>query len=238
VLVSAVLYESARIVPRLDELAAACVRAEVPLLVDAYHALGVVPFPLRRLGLASAYVTGGGYKYLQLGEGNAFLRLPPGVRLRPMITGWYAEFATKSARKDWSAVDFPPGADALAGATYDPASHYRAARVFDFFAEQGLSADFLRAVSRHQVGFLASVFDALGLPEEIITRERSVPLESIAGFLALETPYAADLGRRLAEHGVSSDWRGNFLRLGPAPYLCDSQLETAVAILGDLAKSY
>ncbi len=40
-----------------------------------------------------AWVVGGGYKYLQLGEGNCFIRLPPHASgLRPVITGWYAEF--------------------------------------------------------------------------------------------------------------------------------------------------
>ena len=29
-----------------------------------------------------AFVVGGGYKYCQLGEGNAFLRFPPGCELR------------------------------------------------------------------------------------------------------------------------------------------------------------
>jgi len=238
VLVSAVLFESSRIVPHLGELAAACVRAAVPLLVDAYHALGVLPFSLRRLGLESAFVTGGGYKYLQLGEGNAFLRLPPGVELRPILTGWYAEFETIGARSQWLNVAYPAGAAAFSGATYDPVSHYRAARVFDFFVERGLTPDLLRDVSRHQMARLASAFDQLALPDEIITRERGVALEGLAGFLSLESPYASDLGRRLAERGVSSDWRGNFLRLGPAPYLCDSQLDTAVSILGELAGSY
>ena len=41
----------------------------------------------------NAWVLGGGYKYLQLGEGNCFLRLPAHAQeLRPVITGWYAEF--------------------------------------------------------------------------------------------------------------------------------------------------
>ena len=77
VLVSAVLFETSRIVPDLGSLAAACARGGVELLVDAYHALGVVPLSVRAQGLDSAWVTGGGYKYLQLGEGNCFLRLPP-----------------------------------------------------------------------------------------------------------------------------------------------------------------
>ncbi|MGE0639242.1 MAG: kynureninase, partial [Thermoanaerobaculia bacterium] len=75
-LVSAVYFETARIVPHLGELASACVARDVPLLVDAYHALGTIPFSQRAHGLESALVTGGGYNYLQLGEGNAIQRQP------------------------------------------------------------------------------------------------------------------------------------------------------------------
>jgi len=236
VMVSAVYFETARIVPALGELAAACARRDLPLLVDAYHALGAIPFSLRELGLESALVTGGGYKYLQLGEGNSFLRLPRGLDLRPALTGWFAEFAAKSAVPSWERVEYGPGAAAFGGATYDPASHYRAARVLDFFAEHGLDPSFLRAVSQHQVGLLADCFDRLDLSPEVATRDRRVPLEQFGAFLAIESPYAVDLSRRLLERGVFTDARGRFLRLGPAPYLCDSQLETAMAILGEAAE--
>ncbi|MEO8198727.1 MAG: kynureninase [Thermoanaerobaculia bacterium] len=237
VLTSAVFFETARIVPRLGELAAECRRRETPLLVDVYHALGVLPFSLPALGLGSALVTGGGYKYLQLGEGNAFLRLPRDLDLRPLVTGWYAEFWTKGASKRAEKVDYAPGAAALAGSTYDPTSHYRAARVFDFFAEQGLTPDFLRVVSQHQVGLLARAFDALQLPETVIRRERSTPLEGIAGFLALDSPAAQLITEKLLAKGMPCDARGRSLRLGPAPYLSDAQLERAVEILGEVARA-
>ncbi len=91
---------------------------------------------------SSAWVVGGGYKYLQLGEGNCFLRVPPhGDELRPRFTGWYAEFAELAAEKTPGAVEYPTGGMRFAGATYDPTSHYRAARVFDFFQEQGLTPE-------------------------------------------------------------------------------------------------
>ena len=66
VLASSVLFETAEIVPGLDLVAANCARRGATLLVDAYHHLNVVPFDLRSLGLAEAFVTGGGYKYCQL----------------------------------------------------------------------------------------------------------------------------------------------------------------------------
>ena len=138
VLVSAVLFEDSRIVPELPALAAACADAGAELLVDAYHALGCLPFTVA--GLESAWIVGGGYKYLQLGEGNCFLRLPPQAdELRPAITGWFAEFDEMHAAHEPGATPYPRGSMRFAGSTYDPTSHYRAARVFDFFDEQGLT---------------------------------------------------------------------------------------------------
>jgi kynureninase len=208
VLVSAVLFEDSRIVPGLDALADC--GAEV--LVDVYHAFGVMRVPLPD----AFWVVGGGYKYLQLGEGNCFLRLPPHAdELRPRFTGWFAEFAEMAAEKRPGAVEYPRGGMRFAGATYDPTSHYRAARVFDFFAEQGLTPNALRQNYVRQTKLVA---EALGVPGR---------REEFGGFLALEVDDAEEVSRRLAEDGVMTDSRGHYLRLGPAPYLSDDQLARA-----------
>ena len=233
VLVSAVFFETARVVPGLDRLATACAHVGVPLLVDAYHALGAIPFRLAEQGLESALITGGGYKYLQLGEGNAFLRLPKGLDLRPVVTGWFAEFGTKSGPKGWDRVDYLAGAGAFGGSTYDPASHYRAARVFEFFVEQGLTPELLRAVSLHQVERLAARFDALDLPAPVVTRNRTLSPGARGAFLALESPRAFELHQALHARGVATDSRGRYLRIGPAPYLDDGQLDAAIDALGE-----
>jgi kynureninase len=238
VLVSAVLFETAHVVPGLDGLARACEEAGAELVVDAYHALGSVPFAVGDLGLGSAWVVGGGYKYLQLGEGNCFLRLPPHAgELRPVVTGWYAEFGALAEEHDPSRVAYGRGAERFAGSTYDPTSHYRAARVFAFFQEQGLTPERLRASYRRQIDLLAAGFDAIGAPDAVITRDRDVPLERCGGFLALRSARAGELQRALAERGVLSDSRGAWLRLGPAPYLADAQLEAAIGHLGDVLRS-
>lgn len=234
VLVSSVLFETSRIVPNLAALAAACQRRGAELLVDAYHALGVVPTSIRAQGLESAWVTGGGYKYLQLGEGNCFLRLPAHAgRLRPVVTGWFAEFDDLAATAS-GLVGYAPGGVRFAGSTYDPTSHYRAGRVLEFFAQHQLSAAFLREVSLHQNELLARRFDELDAPEDVITRDRSVPRAAYGGFLALRSSRAGELQGKLAERGVLTDSRGNHLRFGPAPYLSDTQLEAAIAALGEL----
>ena len=233
VLVSAVLFEDSRIVPRLPALATACADAGAELLVDAYHALGCLPFTVG--GLEQAWIVGGGYKYLQLGEGNCFLRLPPQAdELRPAITGWFAEFEALHEAHEPGATEYPRGSMRFAGSTYDPTSHYRAARVLDFFEEQQLTPERLRESYLQQTTLLAERFDELGLDD--VTRNREAPLSDFGGFLALESERAEELSRRLLEAGVVTDSRGRYLRLGPAPYHSDEQLEAAVEHLGRAAR--
>jgi kynureninase len=228
VLVSSVLFENAHIVPDLDITLEACRRLGAELLVDAYHALNVVPFSLAVERLEGAYVVGGGYKYCQLGEGNAFLRLPADCALRPVFTGWYSEFGRLASAPAPGQVPYGSGPARFAGATYDPTSHYRAAAVFEFFERQGLTPALLRGVSQHQIGRLASAFDDLGLDPRVIERDRSMPLERVGGFLALSAPRAGELSRALRQRGVWTDYRGETLRIGPAPYLCDRQLDETI----------
>jgi kynureninase len=234
VVVSAVLYENAHIVPHLGDLLAACRRRGAELLIDAYHALNVVPFSIPAGHLDPAFVIGGGYKYCQLGEGNCFLRIPPDCAMRPVITGWFAEFDQLTERGA-GPVRYAGGAQRFAGSTYDPTSHYRGAAVFDFFERQRLTPALLREVSQHQIAVLAQGFDALDLDPAVVRRDADVPLGRLGGFLALRAPQAAQLGRKLRERGVWVDARGDYLRLGPAPYLSDAQLRDALALLATVA---
>ncbi len=226
VMASSVLFETAEIVSGLDRIAATCEAHGAALLVDAYHQLNVVPFAVRAMGLENAFITGGGYKYCQLGEGNCFLRVPPGCRMRPVLTGWFAEFEQLESAGH-GRVQYAPGAAAFAGATYDPTSHYRAAAVFDFHVAQRLTPDHLREISLHQVGLLASSFAALDV-DPSMARVEEIPAARRAGFLGIRTPRARELVRALRHVAVFADARGDILRLGPAPYLSDNQLRDAV----------
>jgi len=252
-LVSSVYYETAEIVPHLGAVAEACARHGAEVLVDTYHHLNVVPFDLHAMGLGDAFVTGGGYKYCQLGEGNCFLRVPPhGEALRPVVTGWFSEFSGVGDAAA-SGVRYAPGADRWAGATYDPTAHYRAQAVFDFFEAQGLTPERLRAISQHQVGLLAARCSEPPLAGRVTavglqgggdgsvggdggdgSHGLAQGLAGVAGFLALEVDDAAGVRERLRARGVHADHRGRLLRLGPAPYLSDAQLEDAVARLGEV----
>ena len=236
VMVSSVQYETAAIVPHLDVVAEACAKAGAELLVDVYHHLNVVPLDIRTAGLGNAFMTGGGYKYCQLGEGNAFLRVPPGRRWRPVLTGWFAEFAALE-KPVAGEVSYGPGASAFAGATYDPTSHYRAAAVFAFHSQQALTVNRLREISKGQVARLKERIEDLDVDPGLL-RVEPMPDERRAGFVALRTSRAVDITRALRNRGVMTDARGDILRLGPAPYLDDSQLDEGVSALAEVIRTY
>jgi kynureninase len=236
VMVSSVFFETGEIACSMGEVMSKCRSVGAELLVDAYHSLNVVPFSLKSEGLQDAFIVGGGYKYCQLGEGNCFLRFPGNCRMRPLVTGWFSEF---DSLEDCSAgpISYGEGPARFAGSTYDPTSHYRAAEVFSFFKENGLSPEFLRKVSLHQIRLLAGHFDALDLAPQIISRNRSIALDAIGGFLCLRSARVGEICSLLRDRGVQADYRGSFLRLGPAPYLSDRQLTDAMAMLGEICRS-
>jgi len=126
VLVSAVLYTNAHIVPDLRATLEACEWSGAELLVDAYHALNAIPFSLKVEGLEGAYVVGV-VQVLPAWPGNAFLRFPADTALRPVVTGWFSEF-TDLTKASSGRVEYGPGPARFAGATYDFTSHYRGRR--------------------------------------------------------------------------------------------------------------
>jgi len=227
VLVSAVLYTNAHIVPNLKATLEACERHGAELLVDAYHALNVVPFSLKKERLEHAYVVGGGYKYCQLGAGNAFLRFPAETTLRPVFTGWFSEF-TDLTKAPGGRVEYGPGPARFAGATYDFTSHYRGAAVFRFFEAWQLTPERLRALSQRQVELLAT---AAGF-------DPGVPQGAIGGFLAIPVSRAVEVQMALRKQNICTDYRGDTLRLGPAPYISDAQLTNAATELRNVLRTH
>jgi kynureninase len=133
-------------------------------------------------------------------------------------------------------VAYDDGARHWAGATYDPVSHYRARAVFAFFAAQGLTPTLLRQVSRHQTARIAAAFTRLDL-DPAWAALVDVPADRRGGFVAVRTPDAAEVVERLRGRGVNTDARSGCLRLGPAPYLSDAQIDTAMAHVGEAMRA-
>ncbi|MBN8610171.1 MAG: aminotransferase class V-fold PLP-dependent enzyme [Deltaproteobacteria bacterium] len=229
VLVSSVLFETSSAVPHLASLAERARARGVAMLVDAYHAFCVVPFTVDELG-GDVFVTAGGYKYAQWGEGNCFLRVPPSFDGRPAYTGWFSDFAQLSAPRDGRAVSYGSRpCDRFAGSTYDPTSHYRARAVTRFFDAHGLDVPTLRAISLKQTSRLLASLEGLD-----VATPRS---DARGGFVSVRVKDAAAIVAILASRGVMTDARGDLLRLGPAPYVTDEELEVAIGLVREVIAS-
>lgn len=222
VMMSRVYYQSARINTAIPEIATVCRKHNVPLLIDDYHGTNVAPLSLRNEPMDDLFLLIGGYKYLQWGEANCFLRFPSNCTLKPAITGWFAAFGELEKPQDGT-VSFDDGDQRFATATYDPISQFRAAEVVRFFRTQGLSPQVLEKQYRDQVQFLGSLFDDRNPDPSVIRRTHNAPPEQTGGFLSLTSPYARDLRTKLFEKGIYTDARDNILRLGPAPYITSKQ---------------
>ncbi len=94
--------------------------------------------------------------------------------------------------------------------------------MFKFFEQQELTPDKLRELNQYQLRKLAT---GIGF-------EPVVPMPFIGGFLALGPTRAAALQKVLRAADISTDYRGDRLRLGPAPYVTGDQLDQATAAIG------
>lgn len=224
--VSAVLFEDAYVVPRLGEIVARAVEIGAIALVDAYHAFNVVPLDW---GPAAdqLFVTAGGYKYAGFGEGVCWLRSPRGSTLRPVYTGWFADFAALGGERS-TAVSYGEGGARFSGATFDPASFYRADVTLTHWDHFGLDPARLRAVSLRQTQRILDRLDAAGRGGEVLTARDPARR---GGFVTLRSPRAGAVVEALRKRGVFVDSRGDRLRLGPAPYLRDDELDRATDLV-------
>lgn len=229
---SYVLFTTSRTLD-LEPILRACAERDIPVLVDAYHAFNVIELKVDRWP-GTVFVTGGGYKYAQTGEGACWLLLPEDAeRFRPEFTGWFADFDHLEAPDD--DVGYGPGGFRFFGATFDPTALYRGNAVFRFMDEQGLTAPALREISLAATSLLIEAYDrhrlaARGL--ELLTPRSP---ERRGGFVTVRRADAASIRSRLQERGVRTDVRGDLLRLGPAPYLTSREIQRGVEILAEIA---
>ncbi len=214
----------------LDVLMDRCHLHGAELFVDAYLSVNVLDFNLNDNGLKQAFVVGGGAKYCQMGDGVSFLHVPPNRNLCPSITGWYGVFdlALDSPAKE-PLVYADIVASRFDGSTKDTLAHFRAEKVFQFFKEKDLHPRLLKEINQHQVNLLLKAFSDQDFDPKII---HSFSTDySVGSFVAFQTPYAQRLQTQLRDIGVFCDNRGDFIRFGPAPYLCDEQLFDAMIAL-------
>lgn len=238
VMLSRVYFESARVNQMLSEIAEYCLKHEVPLLIDDYHGTNVIPLSVRKPGLKKAFILTGGYKYLQWGEANCFLRFPRNCTLRPAITGWFASFGSLGETRQNDLIKYDEKDQRFASGTYDPISQFRASKVVDFFNRQGLTPDLLSSQYRKQVELLRNQFKNKSLNPEIIHLTHEDPISKTGGFLSLSSPHAHNFRTELLKRNVHTDARGSILRIGPAPYITEQQCVEVINLLSEIVRKF
>ena len=206
VVVSHVIFNTGRIVPRLGEAIARTHRHGGRVLLDVYHSLGVIPVDVQALGVD--FAVGGSYKYLRGGPGACFLYLAPrhlDGSLRTLDIGWFAKRDPFTYRRP-DPPELAEGGDAFLESTPPVLTSFqaRAGQVFTL----AVGVERLRAYSLDRQRRLADALAAHGVQAEGATEDRGA-------FLILTDERAEAWADALEARGVVADARGRYLRLCP-----------------------
>lgn len=231
VCISAVNYQTGHLILELDTLWPVCEKFGCELYVDAYQSINLQPFCLEDYNLTSAFVSGGGNKYCQMGDGVCFLYVPPARDFKPLLTSWFASFDPIIDDPAALPIAYSDDATRFFGSSRDGLPWFRAMKSFEFFKKHEMDPDWLFDVNHHQLNYLATQFAEQELPESIISMP--VDVEYMGGFLGLTSPYAEEICGHMRDRGVHSDFCRDWLRLGPAPYLSDEHLADGVIALAE-----
>jgi selenocysteine lyase/cysteine desulfurase len=232
VFLSHVFFDSGFVVEGLEALLSRA-SPDAIVAIDGYHAFLALPVELARLGRQIFYMAGG-YKYAQAGEGACFMSTPVGSGLRPVYTGWFADFGGLTDGQD-DRVGYGDGAMRFWGSTFDASGLYRFNAVMQWLLDLGIGP---REIHAHVAGlerrFLAGLADAklARLPIAALAPPKGMPR---GNFLTFELADAAGVESRLAARGIIIDRRGTRLRFGFGVYhdaaFVDALLERTRAAL-------
>ena len=229
VFLSHVFFDSAFLLEGLEELLS---RAAPDAIVgiDGYHAFMAIPVDLSRFGRYIFYLAGG-YKYAQAGEGACFMSIPERCDLRPVYTGWFADFAGLSNGGD-AAVGYGDDAMRFWGSTFDASGIYRFNAVMRWLHDLRVTP---REIHAHVTHLQRRFCDGLAA-----ARLKALPVASLAppegqprgNFLAFESDDAEEIERRLTAHRILIDRRGRRVRFGFGVYHDEALIASLLERLG------
>jgi kynureninase len=226
VVVSQVMFMTGQIAHGLDLLAARCHEVGARLLVDAYHAVGVIPVDVTYMD--ADFMIGGSYKYLRGGPGACFLYISPKALssgLKPTDVGWFGKEQPFRYERP-NPPRFADGGDAFLESTPPVLTYYQARAGQQLTLEIGV--DRIRTYSMDRLGRLKRYLAELGVA--------AVGADSCHGaFLTIESDSAGAWAEGLERKGVTTDARGRFLRLSPDYLATDGSLQEAAAIVASVA---
>lgn len=212
---SQVFFNTGYVIEDLAALVKACPHDKALIAIDGYHAFMAMPVDLSAIA-ARAFYLAGGYKYAMAGEGVCFMHCPPDRALRPVDTGWYAEFGALGAERK-SKVAYGADGSRFLGATFDPSGLYRFNAVQRWAQIERVGPEQVRShVTELQQYFLREL-EAVRHPH--LSRATLRPPEGTRGnFLCFRTALAESLTRSWMNDNIVTDCRANHLRIGFGVY--------------------
>jgi kynureninase len=234
VIVSRVFFATGQILDGLDRVIEKAHSIGARVLVDAYHAAGVLPGSMDALGCDA--MIGGNYKYTRGLAGACWLALadsmlaPAGVpepdRPAPVDTGWFAK-AQPFAYHRTDLPEYAPGGDAWLEATPPVLTYYQARAGLDLTLALGV--DRLRAYSLRQLAFLRDALHAAGVPTRLINKQP----DQHGAYLLIPVADGKQAIADLKRAGLNADARPSpagdawFVRLCPDILNTESELAEA-----------
>ena len=229
VIVSQVLFTTGQVLPDLDRLADQCHQSGARLLVDAYHAIGVLPVDVA--AMRADFVIGGSYKYLRGGPGAAFLYISPAALesgLQPIDIGWFAKERPFLYDRP-NPPRFATGGDAFLESTPPVLTYYQARACQQLTLALGV--DRIRAYALDRLTRLKRYLAEAGIAAQGADDEHGP-------FLTIEHLAAPSLAQSLEQRGITTDARARCLRLSPDYLTTDNQMrQTAATLASVLART-
>jgi kynureninase len=220
VVVSTVAFRSSKVFADIASLVKKAHQQRALVLLDVYHHAGVIPLDLEELD--ADFAVGGSYKYLRGGPGACWLYVHPRHhRMVTLDTGWFAKKDVFAYRRP-DPPQFGPGGDAWLESTPPALAPVQALAGLELTLELGVER--IRQFNLSQKKFLASLLKN----KYIVSKGEG---EDYGAFLTIVREDAAKLSERLKQLGVTTDARGNSLRLCPDYLNTQAELASAAAVL-------
>lgn len=241
VVLSQVYFMTGHRTERLDDIIDAAHAQDTLVLVDTYHAAGVLPMghdPLRLnapIGAPGAdFAIGGNYKYTRGGCGSCWLAIAPKHlqddpntnrerALTTLDTGWFAKEDTFAYRRP-DEPRLSPGGDAWLESTPPVLTAYQALAGLELTLAIGV--DRLRTYSLAQQAQLRANLREVGV--DVV--EPQDP-EQWGGYSLVPTDDPMAFSSHLRTMGVNTDARQGFVRFGPDILNTEAELAAAAGIV-------
>ncbi len=219
VVISMVFFTSGQWLKHLKQLIAKAHQQGTLVLLDLYHAVGVVPVNVNDLDVD--FAIGGSYKYLRGGPGAAWLYIHPrhlDGNMKTLDTGWFAQDQCFSYQRP-EQLKCAKGGNAFLESTPAIMPLYQARAGLQFTLNLGVQR--IRDYSLKQQQQIESLLQQHNIPFLGKAEDRGA-------FIAIPHQQAENLVIQLKAVDVICDARENLLRL--CPDLLNTEKEIAIAI--------